>query len=354
MNFNGLGSLQYCPTVERTPAIEQAIDSDVLGQTTAFLQTLGRPLLDRAISWAYLHETESSYAIEHETPSEEKSRAFIALLHQAHDERRLDEAYLVELQNATVTNPLDKAAGFRNEQNWLRGPGRGAAAITYLPPPPRLAHELMGELMRFANSSAGTLDPIIAAGVTSFGFVFIHPFGDGNGRLSRFLFHHALCQSGRLPNGLLLPVSAVMKKHEADYLEALQAFSRPARERWTVNWLDGDNYSFSFNGSDSLYRYWNATACVEFGFRMAELALNVELRSETQFLLRYDAIIRQVDAQVDIRGSDLSTLILAAIDNGGTLSRRRRDQFRHRVPETTFEIIEKAVRDSAGMDMQST
>ena len=346
VNFNGLGSIHYCPTVERTSSIEQAMRSDVLGRTNAFLKSLGKTILDRTLSWAYLHETQSSYAIEREAPGEEKSRAFIALLHQAHSKRTLDEAYLVELQNATVTNPFDKAAAFRHEQNWLGGPGRGAAAVTYLPPPPGLVPDLMAEIMRFANCSAGSVDPLVAASVTSFGFVFAHPFGDGNGRLSRFLFHHALCQSGQLPNGLVLPVSVAMKKHEAEYLDALQSFSKPARECWTVRWIDTVKYDFNFNGADSIYRYWNATPCVEFGFKMAELALDVELRNETQFLARYDAIIREVNAQADIRGSDLSTLVLGAIDNDGVVSKRRRDQFQYTVPEKTFDIIEKAVRNS--------
>ena len=346
VNFNGLGSVRYCATVERTPAIESAMRSDLLGRASTFLETLGKPILDRTLAWAYLHETEDSFAIEREIPSEEKARAFIALLHQAHNRRPLDEDYLVELQNATVTNPLDKAPAFRHEQNWLSGPGRGAAAVTYVPPPPALIPDLMDEVMRFANEASGRVDPIVAASVTSFGFVFAHPFGDGNGRLSRFLFHHALCQSGRLPNGLVLPVSVAMKKHEVEYLAALQAFSRPARERWTVQWIDAETYTFTFNGSEGLYRYWDATLGVEFGFKMAELALDAELRSETQFLARYDAIVRAVNEQADIRGSDLNTLVLSAIDNGGVVSKRRRDQFQFTVPETTFAIIEEAVRNS--------
>ena len=204
----------------------------------------------------------------------------------------------------------------------------------------------MTEIMSFANSSAGIVDPLVAASVASFGFVFAHPFGDGNGRLSRFLFHHALCQSGRLPDGLVLPVSVAMKKHEAEYLDALQSFSKPARERWTVRWIDAETYDFTFNGADSIYRYWDATPCVEFGFKMADLALDVELRNETQFLARYDAIIREVNARADIRGSDLTTLVLGAIDNDGVVSRRRRDQFQYAVPENTFEIIETAVRNT--------
>jgi len=35
---------------------------------------------------------------------------------------------------------------------------------------------------------------LVRAAVVSFAFVFIHPFMNGNGRLSRFLIHHCLGQ----------------------------------------------------------------------------------------------------------------------------------------------------------------
>jgi Fic family protein len=41
--------------------------------------------------------------------------------------------------------------------------------------------ELMNELVSFANTAPREVDPIVAASVASFGFVFIHPFLDGNG-----------------------------------------------------------------------------------------------------------------------------------------------------------------------------
>jgi hypothetical protein len=340
VNFNGLGTPGYCATVERTPAIQAWLGENLLGRANAFLEALGGGVLDRTLAWAYLHETRDSFAIEHETPSEEKANAFVQLLRQAHDRRPLSEEYLAELQSATISNPIDKAFGFRHQQNWLEGPGRGAVAVTYVPPPPELASALMGELMRFANAAAGKLDPIVAASVVSFGFVYLHPFMDGNGRLSRFLYHQTLCQSGALDDGLVLPVSVAMKKNETDYLRVLQTWSRPARSRWRIHWIDAGQYEFAFTGHPSMYRYWDATAHVEFGFRMAEQALEVELRQETRFLQQYDTISKEVNARYDVRGSDLSTLIVSCMDNKGVISRRRRDQFAERVPEAVFALIE--------------
>ena len=74
INFNGLGSQRYCPTVRRTPAIQDGIESDILGRTNAFLSSLGASNADRAVSWAYLSETDSSFAIERETPSASKAQ----------------------------------------------------------------------------------------------------------------------------------------------------------------------------------------------------------------------------------------------------------------------------------------
>lgn len=342
--FNGLGSPEYCATVERTRQIVEGMDSDILGRANAFLREIGPGMADRALAWAYLHETESSFEIERETPNQTRAEAYVALLRQAHEKHPLDEEYLAALQSATVLNPFDRASGFRDTQNWLRGPIRGAAGVTYLPPPPALARELMSGLMRFANESPRQTDPIVAAAVSSFGFVFIHPFMDGNGRLSRFLFHQALCQSGHLEHGMLLPVSVAMRRHEDLYLAALQSFSKPARAFWQASWIDEDHMDFEFNGSPAIYRFWDATACVEFSFQMAAQALDKDLRQETEFLRHYDTLYRAINDEFDVRNNDLATLVLACLQHDGTVSKRRRKQFAGRVPESVFDALERHAR----------
>lgn len=345
VRFNGLGSPEYCPTVERTPTINALINAGILAQANAFIGSLSHEMMDRALAWAYLSETESSFAIERETPSESKAESFANLLRQAHDPQPLSESYLSALQSSVVSSAIDQASSFRREQNWLRGPLRGSAGVTYVPPAPGQLAELMDGLISFANGMARVVEPIVAASVISFGFVFIHPFMDGNGRLSRFLFHHALCQSGKLEKGFMLPVSIAMKRNEADYLAALNGFSKKARRYWDVTWLDGDEYDFKFTGHPSIYQFWNATQCVEFGFKMARQALEIDLRKETEFLSQYDHVIRAVNDAVDIRNSDLAALVVSCLRQNGTISTTRRKQYSVRVPETTFELIESITRE---------
>lgn len=353
VKFNGIGSIGpngYCPTVRRTRDLTASLKLTILDRMREFVDKTDWQMLDRALTWAYLHETESSFELEREAPAPDRAQAFVDVLKHAHDRRPPSEDYLVELQNSVIANPLLREVQYRTEQNWLRGALRGAAGITYVPPPPGLAAQLMNQLLALAARQGDGLDPLVRASLVSFGFVFIHPFMDGNGRLSRFLFHHTLCMEGVLDRGLLLPVSVAIKRNEQAYLRALQSFSKPARELWQVRMIDADHYEFNFTGSEVCYRYWDATACVEFGLRMAQQALQIDLQQETEFLARFDEAAMSVSARFDLRNNDLVTLVLCAHDQRGRISERRRKQFALTVQPEAFDFIEEVVTDVFGFD----
>jgi Fic family protein len=344
VDFNGLGDLSFCPVIRKTPALESALARNVLAQASEFATSIGQKMLERALSWAYLSETEGSFAIEGETPTQDKTALFASLLQRAHDQRPLTEDYLVELQNATVTNPFDKAVQFRIEQNRLQNGSLGAIGVTYVPPPPDLSCELMDHLMVMANERPQDVDALVHAAAVSFAFVFIHPFMDGNGRLSRFLIHHCLGQSGQLPAGFLLPISVAMKKHEDQYLQALTAFSKPARALCDVTWAGDDHYSYAWKpDADIWFRYMDVTEGVTFTLNMAKAALDIHLRQEVSFLSLFDAVSKAINARYDLRGSDLTTLIVTAFQNGGKLSINRRKRFADRVQPHVLDAIEAYV-----------
>lgn len=345
IDFNGLGTLDYCATVRRTPEITALLEEDILAQASAFMASLPSGMLDRAIQWAYLSETQSSFAIEQESPSPDKQQRFMQLLRQAHERKPLTEAYLVELQNSTISNPFDKAATFRHEQNHLHNGLPGAIGVSYLPPPPTLCGELMDVLMTWANQRSESdaeegVSALVIGAVLSFGFVFLHPFMDGNGRISRFLIHHTLCRMGGVAQDNLLPISVAMKRYEAEYLAALEAFSKPAREHWQVSWIDADQYDFKYKGLDALYRFWDATEAVAFTLKMAKVALEDELKAETRYLACFDRVYAAINATYDIRGSDLARLVMMCLSNEGRLSNKRRKQYRYQVPDGVLDAIE--------------
>ncbi|MNG38023.1 hypothetical protein D3C84_1255600 [compost metagenome] len=47
-----------------------------------------------------------------------------------------------------------------------------------------------------------------------------------------------------------------------------------------------------------------------------------------------------MNQRYDVRGSDLSKLVMMCLDNAGKVSRHRRKQFQYSVPEAVFEFIE--------------
>ena len=70
---------------------------------------------------------------------------------------------------------------------------------------------------------------MIAAAILAFGFVYIHPFEDGNGRIHRYLIHHVLAARGFNPPGVVFPVSAAILEQIDDYRRVLEElFAAPA------------------------------------------------------------------------------------------------------------------------------
>jgi hypothetical protein len=349
IDFNGIGSPQYCLTVHRTPQVQELLASNIIAAAKTFVSGLNPSVLDRAVRWSYLSETQGSYAIENERPTQNKAEAFASLLAQAHEKESVSEEYLVALQTLAVGNPVDKAVQFRTKQNWLRNALPGAIGITYLPPDPEQLMQIMDEVMALANDQNSTLDPLIQGALVSFAFVFAHPFMDGNGRLSRFLFHKLVCANGKLPNGLVLPISVAIKRNEDQYLQCLQSFSKPARSLWQVTAIDDVRIDARFVGEPEIYRYWDATECVEFGLRMAQEALVHDLQLESEFIQRFDVAFRAVNDAIDMNNSDLVLLVRSCLQNGLVLSNGRRKQMIARGHDVQLlEQAERVINEALG------
>ncbi len=353
VSFNGIGPYEFCPVVWRDNALERRGRAVLERLETWVADPRNVALLDRVMSWAYLSETRDSYAIENEAPSPDKEHAFLRAMEQLRDRRPLDEDYLVGLQNLVITSALKLERAFRHEQNWLQRGGHGALAVRYVPPPPDVVQSLMDGLMRMANTPGGDVPPVVKAALVSFGFVFVHPFMDGNGRLSRLLAHHSLSFQGALPlvggNLAILPLSVAMKRQEAEYLAALEAFSKPARQLWDVTYLADNEFAFDFRSSPQIYAHWEGQGAAEFVTRCAEQALEQSLVNETAFLQAYDHAYDLIDRTFDLPNRTINLLIQWIRQNSGRLPQRRRnaDELVLLKPEQ-LERIEAIVVESFG------
>lgn len=65
--------------------------------------------------------------------------------------------------------------------------------LSYIAAKPEDVHSLMEGLASVITlNMEGHVDPIVLAAILAIGFVYIHPFLDGNGRIHRFLIHWVL------------------------------------------------------------------------------------------------------------------------------------------------------------------
>lgn len=341
---NQLGNRAFGPVVRRTPNTNRG--AELLAELVEELQRSlkqggqGSDLYQRALGHICLAETRSSFEIEKEQPASSKAEAFVSLLAKAGNDKVLDEDWLVELQHLAVRDAFSREYNFRGDRNWL---DRDAYSVDYFPPAPEDVRPLMSGLMNFANDRRRQIDPITKAAVISFGFVYIHPFKDGNGRLHRFLLHQILAQSGLVPEGLVMPVSAVLSKNLERYFATLTAFSRPITRLWEYTRGD-DRPLVTHHPRGGPYAYWDATREVELVSWALSQAVRVEVPLEVRFLAVFDQAQEVVNREFDLPSKDINILLRSAIQFGGQVSRNRRKQFSH-LPESVFDRVETIVAE---------
>lgn len=109
---------------------------------------------------------------------------------------------------------------FRRSQNWIGPAGSTPATAPYVPPPPDLLMEALGDWERFLHERDQMPD-LIQCAVMHEQFEAIHPFLDGNGRVGRLLITLFLVERGRLPEPLLY-LSDYIEAHRQEYYDTLQ------------------------------------------------------------------------------------------------------------------------------------
>lgn len=238
--------------VRRTALLRKFEAKRLDRKANAAISKYPREALQRAMRFLFVKETKSSFAIERLEPDQKRTARFTGLLEQA---GRLDcyaPTELIRLQNAIVETRY-AAREFRDFQNYIGetlGPTR--EIVHYIPPKAEDLPMLMeGWEASCRRLESGGIHPVVTAAIAGYGFVFLHPFEDGNGRLHRFLIQHALSAGGFAPQGILFPVSATMLKHIAKYDASLEAYSRPMMSLFEYE-LD-DHGSIAVSGNSVQY-----------------------------------------------------------------------------------------------------
>jgi Fic family protein len=109
---------------------------------------------------------------------------------------------------------------FRRSQNWIGRAGSTIMTATYVPPPPQVMMEALGQWERFLHEREAMPD-LVQCALMHEQFEAIHPFLDGNGRVGRLLITLFLIERGRLSQPLLY-LSEYIERNRQDYYELLQ------------------------------------------------------------------------------------------------------------------------------------
>lgn len=362
VNNNLPGVPGYCPLVRVTPFLEEVREKDLKALTQETLTRYDDDLLRRAAAFLYLKETQSSFEIEREKPSADRAQRFADLLRQADVNQPLNEERVVELQNAML-DPRFHEFTWRSQQNWVGEDLGYRKKIDFVPPRPEDLPDLMDGLMttaqkfrqdlpsgRQGEDGLSSFEAVLAAAMVAFGFVFLHPFMDGNGRIHRYLIHEVLANAGFTPKGIVLPVSAVILSNLERYVRTLEQFSKSIRERTHYS---PDLPEVPATGNDPVYfRYFDATEQAEFLCWVLLQTIEQDLQQEIEYLIGFDAARRELNSLLDWPAHSLDLFIRVVHDNQGNLSKRKRESHFEWMTEQEISAGEAEVQKAFRLSQQ--
>jgi hypothetical protein len=321
---NLLGRGDYCPIIRRTETLE-AFKGCSLAQKAA--ETVGRTgthLIARAASFLLLADSRASFEIEGDRPPRNRlERWGRAVLQAGKNPLSLEE--LNRLHGVLIEDTRFIKAGLRPDGVFL---GERDHTGDPLPEfigarPVDLANLVTGMLAANERMRESDLDPVLQAAATAFGFVYVHPYQDGNGRLHRCLIHHVLAEREFTPPGIVFPVSSVMLDRIDDYRKTLQGHSGPLME--FIDWQPTQDRNLEVtNDTADLYRYFDCTAEAEFLYSCIARTVEHDLPNEIEFLRRQDEAQSRIMEVVDMPDHLAQNLLMFMRQNGGKIPKRRR------------------------------
>jgi hypothetical protein len=324
---NLLGTRDFCPIVRRTQKIESMIAENIRDEARTVTSKYSAEVLARSANFLITKEARSTFAIEGETPSSGREERFAGALHAVPSFNHQSKADIVQLQRKIV-DPRYAAGDWRDSQNFVGETARGFGEyVHFVCPRPEDVPSLMNGWMALTQRLIDAqLDAILAAAVSAFAFVFVHPFEDGNGRIHRLLIHYMLDKMDFSPRGVIFPISASILRQMHLYDKVLESFSKPIMSG--VDWrFTPENRVVVDNDTLDLYRFFDATAQVEYLYDRVLDTVRIDFKEELEFLEVYDPAlfaIRQIIDMPDRRASLLAKVIL---QNAGRLSAKNRSEF---------------------------
>jgi hypothetical protein len=320
------GTPNFCPMITWTDPLRASVAGNLQERARAAVAQVPADLLARTAAFLLLKDSRSSFAIENENPPQDRIQRWGRAIGDA-GRRPIDLEELLRLQRLVIGDARFVHLGLREEGGFVGEHDRdsGAPLPVHISARPEDLQSLISGLIEFDRTAARHLDPVLAAVALAFGFVYIHPFEDGNGRLHRYLIHHVLAERGFNPPGMVFPVSAAILDRIDDYRRALESYS--TRLLPLIQWAPtpGGNVRV-LNETADFYRFFDATPQAEFLYQCVERTIDVDLPAETAFLRAYDGFRRELGNVIDMPDRVADLLFRFLRQNDGALSKRGRER----------------------------
>lgn len=336
------GTQHFCPLVHKTDKIEALRAAEMDKKVANVLGKVHKNLLARAAAFLLLKDSKASFAIEDERPPHNRAERWGRAIGQA-GQKKLTKEELLRLQTIVIEDDRFVEMGWREEGGFVGIHDR----VTNAPIPdhisakwqdvPDLIDGLIGTSKKLADSN---YDPVLAAAVIAFGFVFIHPFADGNGRIHRYLIHHVLAEKAFAQKGLIFPVSAVILEHIDEYRQVLEAYSKPLLDLITWKPTQEGNVEI-LNNTKDLYRYFDATLQAEFLYECVAQTVLKTLPEEVQYLENHAKMRDFLEMHFDMPDKSMENLIGFLRQNKGALSKRATSKEFKNLTQNEIEMIEE-------------
>ena len=335
------GTRDYCPLVLRTARVLKAEQYDCAQHLADLEAEFGADVLLRSVAWLTIKESRASFAIEHEEQHVDRVRRFASTMEQrcGQGDDPLSEGALTELQSQ-ILGPRATRYGVRRSPVFVGEVDGLTETVHYIAPHWGETPALLAGLRSFAVRTAGAC-ALVRAAVLSFGFVYIHPMSDGNGRISRFLINDVLRRDHAIPAPFILPVSATITStivNRRGYDQVLELFSRPLMRKYAEAWRfgaqqvaeDGVRYNLQFDAyEDALaaWRYPDMTDHVEYLAEILRLTIEQEMRREAGYLRSLRLARERIKQVMEGPDGDIDRIVRSVRENGGKVSNKLLKEF---------------------------
>ena len=335
------GNSGFCPLIRKTDKLMQYIEKSLSSHTENYIKNIHAEVLKRASAFLLLKDSKASFTIEGESPKSRRMARWGQAIGQA-GMIELNKEELLRLQQIIIENPRFVDMGFRRKGGFIGEHDR----ITGEPLPDHISakwqdldHLMTSLLQTNQMLLKSDLDAVLSAAVIAFGFVFIHPFEDGNGRLHRYLIHHILSKKQFSKQGMIFPVSASILDHIVDYRKVLEAYSLPLLDY--IEWRETKDHNVEvLNDTLDYYTYFDATKQAEFMYDCVMDTIENIIPREVNYLIRYDQFKHFLEDEFEMPDKLIALLVRFMEQNGGTFSKKAKENEFDKLNEEEISKIE--------------